>query len=65
VVTPVNLGAAVCRDQDDDAVLATAVAGYCDCIITGDNDLLDLNQYSGIVILKPADFWEYEESKSP
>ncbi|HXG66619.1 MAG TPA: putative toxin-antitoxin system toxin component, PIN family [Blastocatellia bacterium] len=39
VVTPANLGTTVCRDPDDDNVLATAVAGNCDCLITGDKDL--------------------------
>lgn len=50
----------VCRDPDDDRILATAVAGACDCLVTGDEDLLVLESYEGIRILRPADFWAFE-----
>ncbi len=46
----------ICRDPDDDNIIATAVAGNCDCIITGDEDLLVLKAYEGIDILSPRDF---------
>ena len=45
VVTPSKLESQVCRDPDDDNILAAAVSGNCDCIITGDKDLLVLKQY--------------------
>jgi len=48
----------VCRDPDDDRVLATAVAGEADFIVTGDDDLLSLEVYRGIRILSPRRFWE-------
>lgn len=60
IVTPATLDAPVCRDQDDDVVLATAVAGHGDCIVTGDQDLLVLQQFRTIPILAPGDFWRYE-----
>ena len=63
VVDPTSLDQGVCRDPDDDNVLAAAIAGKCDCIITGDKDLLILKQYGGIEILSPSDFREYEERK--
>ena len=50
----------VCRDSDDDTVLAAAVAGGCDLLITGDKDLLTLQAYRGIRIVAPADFWHLE-----
>jgi putative PIN family toxin of toxin-antitoxin system len=62
VVVPAALPAPVCRDADDDRVLATAVAGECVCLITGDADLLVLARYKGICILKPSDFWAFESA---
>lgn len=61
VVEPATLNPPVCRDPDDDAVLATALTGTCDCIVTGDKDLLILERFRGIPILVPADFWRHEE----
>ncbi len=61
MVEPVTLDQPVCRDPDDDVVLATALAGACDCIITGDKDLLVLERFRQIPILAPADFWRYEK----
>ena len=46
----------VCRDPDDDNILAAAISGKCDCIITGDRDLLVLKQYEGVNIFSPRDF---------
>lgn len=64
IVTPASLSEPVCRDPDDDAVLATAFAARADCLITGDRDLLDLETFHGIPILRPADFWKLESSLS-
>ena len=50
---------AVCRDPDDDWVLATAVAGQADLIVTGDPDLLVLGTHEGVVILTPRQFLEH------
>lgn len=44
------------RDPDDAHVLATAVAGGADYLISGDNDLLDLGEYAGIPILSAPSF---------
>jgi putative PIN family toxin of toxin-antitoxin system len=55
LVVPEKLQRQVCRDPDDDNVLATAVSGKCDCIITGDKDLLVLKAHEGINILSPRD----------
>ena len=53
---PVKLAEAVCRDPDDDWVLATALAGEADGIVSGDADLLALDRYSGIEMLSPRQF---------
>jgi uncharacterized protein len=46
----------VCRDRDDDNILAAASACRADYLITGDRDLLELNKYRKTKIFKPRDF---------
>jgi len=58
---PAGLLARVCRDADDDHVLAAALTGNCACIVTGDKDLLVLGQYQQLAILSPSSFLQYEE----
>ena len=43
-------------DPDDDAVIATAVAGHASYVITGDQDLLGMAEHRGISIVEPATF---------
>lgn len=61
LLDPQPLEKPVCRDPDDDRVLATAVTGEAACIVTGDKDLLTLEEYEGVVILAPDRFWRFEE----
>ncbi|HEX5400154.1 MAG TPA: putative toxin-antitoxin system toxin component, PIN family [Verrucomicrobiae bacterium] len=58
LVKPEPLPKPICRDSDDDAVLATALAGGVELILTGDNDLLALKEFQGIKILSPRQFVE-------
>jgi putative PIN family toxin of toxin-antitoxin system len=44
----------ICRDPDDDWVIACAVAGKADVIASGDRDLLDLRQVGEIPIWPAA-----------
>ena len=39
------------RDPADDMVLAAALGGHADAIVTGDKDLLDLGAYEGMPVL--------------
>jgi putative PIN family toxin of toxin-antitoxin system len=56
----------VCRDADDDRVLAAAIAGKVDVIVTGDDDLLVLRRHEGIRILSPREFlWRLEDDGLP
>lgn len=64
IVEPMPLASAVCRDVDDDWILATALAGSCSCLITGDKDLLALGEHAGIRILAPVEFWRFEAEGS-
>jgi uncharacterized protein len=45
------------RDPDDRWVLASAVAGKADVIVTGDSDLLEVASQSPIPIVDPRGFW--------
>lgn len=62
LVVPSRLSSPVSRDSDDDNVIATAVEGHCDWIITGDDDLLILKKFEGIRITTPGGFLNEEES---
>lgn len=45
---------AVPADPDDDVVVATAIAGNADFIVSGDRHLLELGEHAGIRIISPA-----------
>jgi len=46
----------VVRDPDDDMIIACAIKGQADAIITRDKDLLSLRSYQGIAIITPETF---------
>ncbi len=48
----------VCRDPDDDHVIACAHVVAASWIVTGDHDLLDLEGYKGVRIVSPRTFLE-------
>ena len=56
VVRPAETPAGICRDPDDDAILACAFAGKADYLITGDADLLSLQTFKGTQIVSPRNF---------
>jgi putative PIN family toxin of toxin-antitoxin system len=56
VVEPTPLAAPVCRDPNDDPVLALALSADADCLVTGDDDLLTLNPFENIPVITPRHF---------
>ncbi len=44
----------VCRDPNDDGIVATAIASEADMVVTLDRDLLDLGEYGGVLFMKPG-----------
>ena len=50
------------RDPNDQMVIATALSGDADYLITGDKDMLILKKIKKTVILSPRDFWVYCQS---
>ena len=65
VVEPTSLPAESCRGTNDVVVIATAVAGHCELLVTGDRDLLDLERYENVRIVSPAAFWRVEVESPP
>lgn len=58
----------IASDPSDAWVLASAVAGGADVLVTGDRDLLDLPARAGLEILTPRAFWNrlrHESSRKP
>jgi hypothetical protein len=53
------------RDPRDDHILACAVEGHADYLITGDNDLLDLGRFRDIPIVSPAAFAAVPSDRLP
>ena len=54
LVTPADIGPVILADPDDDMVLATAVAGGAEAIVSGDAHLLGIGEFRGIPIITPA-----------
>jgi putative PIN family toxin of toxin-antitoxin system len=48
----------VVRDRDDLVILAGALSGGADVLVTGDKDLLVLGEVGALRILDPRGFWE-------
>jgi putative PIN family toxin of toxin-antitoxin system len=55
LVEPTEIPSVITRDPDDDHVLACAITARAEIIVSGDLDLLDLNNYRGIPIVKAAE----------
>jgi len=56
IVLPSQSEHGVCRDPDDDAILACALEARADYLVTGDMDLLELKIFKGVQIVTPRDF---------
>lgn len=61
LVVPSSAVRGVAEDEEDDLVLATAIAGDAGFLITGDRFLQMLGQYQNVVILSPRQFLEVLE----
>jgi uncharacterized protein len=52
-ITPIT---PICRDPEDDQILACARQAEAEYLVTGDQDLLVLERYGRIKIINPRDF---------
>jgi uncharacterized protein len=56
IVEPSEAVSRVCRDKDDDHVLACALEAKADYLVTGDGDLLILKKFHKTRIVTPREF---------
>ena len=63
IVRPDRTIHGIAEDDDDDLVLATAVAGNVDVLVTGYKRLRALGQFRHISILTPREFLTFLESQ--
>ena len=63
VPKPANPSSLPIRDPDDRWILASAVAGGADVLVTGDQDLLAVAAQAPLTILNPRGLWERVRSQ--
>lgn len=56
IVDPVTAISVVPDDPDDNRVIACALDGRADFLVSGDRHLLGIGEYSSVPIVNPADF---------
>jgi putative PIN family toxin of toxin-antitoxin system len=56
IVTPGSREVGVVRDPTDDKVIAAALEAGAEYIVSGDEDLLTLGDYEGVIIVTPSRF---------
>ncbi len=64
-VYPVDDVHGVAEDDEDDMILATAVAANADYLVTGDKGLVELTVFRGIRIVSPRAFLDMLDSERP
>ena len=55
---PKSASSIAVRDKADRWVLATAITGDADVLVTGDDDLLSVSEQAPLLIVNPRAFWE-------
>lgn len=56
MVNPDKVVSSICKDKEDDRIIACAFKAKADYLVTGDADLLEIRQYKNIKIISPRDF---------
>ena len=62
---PLDLPDLTIRDRDDLLILASALAGRAEVLITGDKELLALGSIHTLEIISPRQFWEKIVGQQP
>ena len=55
----------IVRDPADDVILACAVAGNAEAVVTRDKDLLSLGSYESTLIMTPEEFRQGLRRRTP
>lgn len=55
----------VATHPEDDLVLATAVSAHATYLVSGDKQLLDLEQFAGVTIISPRQFLAVLDQRDP
>lgn len=58
LVKPMELPHINIKDKDDLIILASALSGDADLLVTGDKELLELAKVENLEIISPRAFWE-------
>jgi uncharacterized protein len=64
VPKPNSPGPVRLRDASDEWIVASAIAGRADLIISGDGDLLVVGSGGPVPVLSPRQFWESLQSRT-
>lgn len=62
---PTRGGSHKLRDPDDRWIVASALAGHADVLVTGDRDLLDVADDLPLPVLDPRGFWNLLRKSGP
>ncbi len=64
LVPEARLPHSVCKDKDDDPIVAGALKAGAACIVTGDKEFLAIKSALKIPIIAPSAFWKFESQYS-
>lgn len=64
IIQPTLVPDKACDDPDDLPILGTAEACEADYLVTGDQGLLEIGNYKGILIVSPRVFYEIIRDKN-
>jgi len=64
IVVPTTVVIGVAKHQEDDQVLAAAVSGGADFLVTGDAGFLRVREYAGVHLRTPAEFLRELDAQS-
>jgi len=64
LVKPVDVPKVDIKDKNDLIILASALSGNADLLVTGDKELLELTKVENLEIVSPRAFWEKLKSQS-